>query len=79
MENLINDERRACNPFKEWQHRSYDKAVKVIKYIFKSLLYRYQIGLETSMKDGFIFGYCNALNILQQSHEIMKKLQKSCK
>ena len=76
MENSINNERRAC---KEWWHRNCDKAVKVTKYILKSLLYRYQIRLETSMKGYFIFGYFNVFNILQQLHEIMKKLEKNCK
>ena len=34
----------------------YDKADNVTKELFESLLYRYQIGLETSMKSSdFIF------------------------
>ena len=40
-----------------------DEADEVIKEIFKSLLYRYQIGLETSIKGGdFILDCVNLLH-----------------
>ena len=46
-----------------------DKAEKVIKELFQSLLSRYQIGLETSMKgSGFVFD-C-VLSIYIKCHKI---------
>ena len=47
-----------CNAFKEYHIviMTYDKADEVTKEHFESLLFRYQIGLETSMKvSGLIF------------------------
>ena len=37
----------------------YDKADELIKELFKSLLNRYHIGLETSIKGDFIFDCVN--------------------
>ena len=42
---------------------SHDKADQSIEQLFESLLSRYKIGLETSMKGiGFIFGCISLLN-----------------
>ena len=47
--------KRACNALKEQLYRN-DNANEVVDELFESLLSRYQIGLETSMKGiDFIF------------------------
>ena len=54
-----------------------DKADEVIERLFQSLLSRYQIGLETSLKGDFIFGCvhllyyrCNKINFKQEGSYI---------
>ena len=37
---------------------AYDKADEVIEELFESLLSRYQVGLETSMKHQFYLLFC---------------------
>ena len=48
---------------------TYDNTHKVIKEIFESLLSRYQIGLETPLKEGYFI--CDSVQLLYNKFEKM--------